>query len=92
MTTISLPAEPVSRADVPEIERLMFLRGLVRRQRQGADWVIVPHWANLARAAGITPAGIYAIRDGDSNPRVGTIGRIARALGVLSRDIIDEDN
>ena len=83
--------EDVTRPNVAEIERLMLLRGFTRRQRQGGDWVDVPHWANLARAAGITPTTIYPIRDGESDPRLGTVGAIARALGVFSRDIIDEE-
>ena len=92
MTTIAPPiAEEVARPNVEEIERLMLLRGFTRRQRQGKEWILVPHWANLAREAGITPTTIYPIRDGESDPKLGTLGRIARALGVLARDIIDEE-
>ena len=93
MTIIAPPiAEEVARPNITEIERLMLLRGFTRRQSRGREWVLVPHWSKLAHESGITPAAIYSIRDGDSDPKVGTLGRIARALGVFSRDIIDEED
>ena len=93
MTMIALPSvEAVARPNIEEIERLMLLRGFTRRERRGQEWARVPDWANLARDAGLSPGAGYKLRDGHSSPTLRTLSAVARALGAMTRDIIDEED
>ena len=89
---MALPvADSVARPNVTEIERLMMLRGYTRRKRLDGEWTLLPDWANLSRDSGLTPGAGYDIRDGKGSPRLVTLSSIAKTLGAMTRDIIDEE-
>ena len=46
---------------------------------------------NICSEIGISCNGLCKIRNGSRNPRLSTLGRIAKALNVDVRDIIQEE-
>lgn len=46
--------------------------------------------ADVARAAGIMPSTLSRAVNGKSDPKPGTVGKIARALNCAPADILEE--
>ncbi len=59
----------------------------VRRMRRGSAMT----QQQLAEAAGVSPSTIVAIERGDRpNPHPGTLGKLAKALGVSPADLLED--
>jgi transcriptional regulator with XRE-family HTH domain len=58
----------------------------IRRARLRAVW----GQAELARAAGLSVAGIWQIEHGQREPRPVTIRKIAEVLGVPPQDLVED--
>jgi transcriptional regulator with XRE-family HTH domain len=59
----------------------------IRQAREQAVW----GQAELARAAGLSPAGLWQIEHGQRQPRPATIRKIAAALGVSPADLLGDE-
>ena len=46
---------------------------------------------DVAKGAGISVNALYDIRKGNSQPRMSTLGRIAKALNISVKDLIQEE-
>ena len=46
---------------------------------------------DVAKEAGISVNALYDIRKGNSQPRMSTLGKIAKALKVSAMDLIQEE-
>ena len=64
--------------DISECERLMELRDIRSRYA-------------LAKLAGMAPRHVYRIWDREVDPTLGTMAKIAHALGVRVRDILIDE-
>lgn len=47
-------------------------------------------WKDVAQKAGLSANALRDIRQGKSTPRLATLGRIAKALNVNVKDLIEE--
>ena len=82
MTTLSIMTTAVlalpTEINISECERLMELREIPSRNA-------------LAKRAGLNSRHFYRIWEGEVDPSLGTVGKIANALGVRVRDILIDE-
>lgn len=69
---------------IPPIFPCMGLR--IRQLREEARLSL----RDLAKAAGVDFSTIHRIEVGTEEPRLGTLGKLAKALGVSIRDLIEK--
>ena len=78
LSGMTIIASVPTKLDIAECERLRELRGIRSRNA-------------LAVKSGINSSHLYRIFDEEVDPSIGTVDKLARALGVRVRDILKDE-